>query len=246
MSGKSSFTPDYTPQLKQLMQQVGIPSFASLSRATHLSRTQINGVRQGRIQNLRVGQVLQLSQTLQVPNDVLIETFSPSTEIPALEEQSCSTPSFSVNLRKKSEPSSAAPHLFQLQQELETLKNEYRRLQTQLQNQKAQLRQEAQQSTLQMLEPLLLQWPTAAYVARKKPDAPAVKLLPLLRPLEQLLTAWGIVPIGEVGIETTYDPQWHQLMPDGKQPQLGEQVRVRYVGYRQGEQLLYRAKVSPL
>ena len=135
----------------------------------------------------------------------------------------------------------------QLQQTLETLKEEYKRQQKQLQNQQVQLWQEYQKSTVQALESLLLQWPTAAYAARKNPEAPAIKILPLLRPLEQLLASWGIVAIGEVGTEICYNPQWHQIMASGESGLAsGDQVKVRYVGYRQGKQLLYRAKVSPL
>ncbi|EDX76427.1 hypothetical protein MC7420_4683 [Coleofasciculus chthonoplastes PCC 7420] len=62
--------------------------------------------------------------------------------------------------------------------------------------------------------------------------------------MEQLLQQWGIEAIASVGDELTYDPQWHQLMSGTVQP--GELVRVRYVGYRQGDKLLYRAKVSPV
>lgn len=249
MSVKSLSGPDYTPQLKQLMQQVGLPSFAALSRTTGLSRTQIGWLRQGRVQDLRVGQMLQLSQCMNVSVHWLLDTFSSDLSLETLEPEKtdCSSRNSSANLRKDAHPFLADLHPVQHQKELEILKSEYHRLHAQFQDQKTHLRQEYQQSTLQILEPLLLQWPTAAYAARKNPEAPAVKILPLLRPLERLLTSWGVVPIGEVGTETVYDPQWHQLMPDGgQQLQRGERVRVRYVGYRQGEQLLYRAKVSPL
>jgi molecular chaperone GrpE (heat shock protein) len=50
--------------------------------------------------------------------------------------------------------------------------------------------------------------------------------------------------IAPVGAEIPYDPQLHQLMEGN--PQLGEIVKVRYTGYRQGDKLLYRAKVSPV
>jgi molecular chaperone GrpE (heat shock protein) len=58
-----------------------------------------------------------------------------------------------------------------------------------------------------------------------------------------LVAAWEVEPIGTVGTEVPYDPQNHQLMGGTVQP--GESVRVRYVGYRQGDRLLHRAKVSP-
>jgi hypothetical protein len=103
-----------------------------------------------------------------------------------------------------------------------------------------------QAQVLDQLESLLLQWPTAAHAARQNPMAPAVKLLPLLKPLEQLLTAWSIEPIGTVGESLPYDPQSQTWMGTGDAPILGTPVQVRYVGYRQGDRLLYRAKVVQL
>ena len=131
-----------------------------------------------------------------------------------------------------------------LDQRLLDLQHEYDRLQQQLVQQRQYLWQEFQQSSVQVLESLLLQLPTAAYAAQQNPQAPAVKLLPLLRPLDQLLQAWGIEPIATVGAEVPYDPQQHQLMAGVAQP--GDRVKVRYTGYRQGDRLLYRAKVSPV
>ena len=50
--------------------------------------------------------------------------------------------------------------------------------------------------------------------------------------------------IATVDEELAYDPQDHQLMKGTAQP--GELVKVRYVGYKQGDKLLYKAKVSPV
>ncbi len=130
------------------------------------------------------------------------------------------------------------------QDEVGELRREYDRLQAQLVQQRQELWQEFQQSSVQVLESLLLQLPTAAYAAQQNPQAPAVKLLPLLRPIEALLQQWGIDAIATVGSEVPYDPQQHQLM-EGTAA-VGDRVRVRYTGYRQGDRLLYRAQVSPV
>lgn len=122
------------------------------------------------------------------------------------------------------------------------LQQEYQRLQAQLEQQRSTLMQEFQQLSLQVLESWMMQWPTAAYAAQQNQQLPAVKLLPLVRPVEQLLAEWGVEAIASVGSKIPYDPQLHQLMESTAQP--GELVRVRYTGYRQGEKLLYRAKVS--
>ncbi|NES19707.1 MAG: nucleotide exchange factor GrpE, partial [Symploca sp. SIO3E6] len=82
------------------------------------------------------------------------------------------------------------------------------------------------------------------YAAQQNEQLPAVKLLPLMRPVESLLQKWGVEAIAPVGAEVSYNPQYHQLISGNAQP--GEMVKVRYTGYRQGEKLLYRAKVSPV
>lgn len=124
------------------------------------------------------------------------------------------------------------------------LQHEYQRLQSQLVQQRTDLWQEFQQTSLQTLEPWLLQWSAAAYAAQQNPQLSAAKLLPLMRPIEQLLQQWSIEAIGAVGSEIPYDPHRHQLMSGTAEP--GALVRVRYAGYQQHDRLLYRVKVSPV
>lgn len=124
------------------------------------------------------------------------------------------------------------------------LQQEYQRLQAQLAEQRETLREEFQRSTLQSIESWLLQFPTAAYAAQQNPQLPAVRLLPLIRPIEQLVKDWGVEAIAAVGEEMPFDPQLHQLMEGSAN--LGDRVRIRYAGYRQGDRLLHRAKVSPV
>jgi DNA-binding Xre family transcriptional regulator len=124
-----------------------------------------------------------------------------------------------------------------------TLQAEYDRLQIQMQQQRETLLQEFQLTSLDILESWLRNWPTAAYAATQNPELPAVRLLPLLHPVERLLQEWGVEAIASVGSEIPYNPQQHQLREGNAQP--GELVRVRSTGYRQGEKLLYRAEVSP-
>lgn len=202
---------DYTHQLQQLMQQVGISSFKQLCRQASVSEWQLIQLRRGRILQMRVETLLKISQALQVPISELLTTFgeiNTGGETPA------------------------------------ALRQEYQRLVMQLEEQRLSLMQEFQQSSLQAMESWLLQWPTAAYAAQQNPQLPAIRLLPLLKPLEQLLKQWGVEAIATVGEEISYNPQWHQLMEGTAET--GDQVKVRYVGYRQGDKLLYRAKVSPI
>ena len=55
---------------------------------------------------------------------------------------------------------------------------------------------------------------------------------------------WGLEAIAQVGENVVYDPRRHELIKGTAE--MGELVKVRYVGYRQGDRLLYRAKVSSL
>ena len=130
------------------------------------------------------------------------------------------------------------------QKTVASLKQEYQRVQQQMEQQQETSRQEFQQTSLQTLESWLVQWPTAAAAAENNPDLPALRLLPLVKPVERLLQQWGVEKIGAVGEEVAYDPQQHQLIEGTAEP--GEPVKVRYLGYRQGEKLLYRAKVNPI
>jgi DNA-binding Xre family transcriptional regulator len=104
------------------------------------------------------------------------------------------------------------------------------------------LKQAFETSSLQTLESWLIQWSAAANAVRNNPDLPASRLLPLMKPIEQLLQEWGVEAIAAVGEEIDYNPQWHQLMQGVAQP--GQKVRVRYAGYLHRGKLLHRAQVS--
>ncbi|MDZ7993963.1 MAG: nucleotide exchange factor GrpE [Nostoc sp. EfeVER01] len=212
----------HTQKLQDLMQQVGISSFKALSRAAGVSERQILRLRQGKPEQIRLDVLLKLSSVLQMPLNELIATFS-TVEL----------------LQEKTAPTQ------ELLQEITNLRREYDRSQLQLEQQREILLQELQQSSLELLESLILQWPTAAHTAQENPQLAAVKIVPLVqKPLEKLLQAWGVEAIAPVGAELPYDPQLHQLLEGTAQP--GETVKVRYIGYLQGEKLLYRAKVSPI
>ena len=212
----------HTQKLQNLMQQVGISSFKALSRTAGVSERQLLRLRQGKLKQMRVDVLLKLSPVLQMPLNELIATFS-SVEL----------------LPEKTAPTQ------ELLQEITDLRREYDRSQLQLEQQREILLQELQQSSLQLLESLLLQWPTAAQKAQENPQLAAVKIVPLVqKPLEKLLQAWGVEAMAPVGAELPYDPQLHQLLEGTAQP--GETVKVRYTGYLQGGKLLYRAKVSPV
>jgi DNA-binding Xre family transcriptional regulator len=198
---------DYTPRLRQLMQRVGVLSFAALSRTAGVSELQVRSLRRGRVTQMRLDTLLKLADALQIPLGELLGTFAGvggTSETLAIRE-------------------------------------EYDRLQAKLTNQREEITQELQQESLDILESWMLHWSTAAYAATQNPQLPAVKLLPLVKPVEKLLQHWGVEAIAQVGTEIPYDPQQHQLIQGNAEP--GQFVQVRNAGYRQGDRLLFRAKV---
>jgi len=213
---------DFTQKLRELMQPMGVASFRELSRISGISERQILNLRQGKIEQMRLYVLLELSSVLNISLSELVSTFS--------------------GVELATDPKSANPELLQ---QIGNLQTEYQRSQQQLVQQQELLRQEFQQSMVQLLESLFLQFPTAAQKAQDNPQLPAVKIIPLVqRPLDKLLQSWDMEAIAVVGTEVPYNPQEHQLMDGNLAP--GEMVKVRYTGYRQGDKLLYRAKVSPV
>jgi DNA-binding Xre family transcriptional regulator len=122
------------------------------------------------------------------------------------------------------------------------LQQEYQQLQQQFQQQREMLQSEFQTQSLQTLESFLTYFPTAKHAAMNNPDFPASKLFPLVASIDRLIQSWGVTVIGDVGSQVNYDPRWHQLIAGIASPE--DLVTVRYVGYRQGDKLIFRAKVG--
>lgn len=206
---------DRTEILRHLMELVGISSFQLLSDRTGMSRRAIDTLRKGNAATLRYADLAKLAEVLQIEVNELIAKF--------ISEPSNSEVSISA---------------------IAALREEYQRLQQKFEHQKQELRSQFERETIHQLESLLLQLPSAAYAAQQNPNMLAKNILPLLRPLDALLQKWGITTIGSVGAEVSYDPYRHQLMEGSDELEEGSMVIVRYVGYMQGEKLLYRARVS--
>lgn len=208
----------FTQKLQDLMHKVNIPSFRYLSRVAGVSQWQISQLRQGNISNIRLSVLLNISQALQISLDELLLIFS--------------FPQHNAKSQK----------YLSEQQQIEELKKEYQRLSLTLSQQQEVLQQQFQQSSLQILESLLLQWPTVVYKVSENPELTAIKILPLVtQSLEKLLQAWEVTKIGAVGAEVFYNPQLHQLVEGNAE--VGELVKVRRVGYIQNGRLLHRATV---
>ena len=208
-------------KLQELMQQVGIADIDRLSQIARVSRLQSIRIEQGLILNVSVGAIAKIARTLNISIDEFLAVF---TEQQSIEPRSSTS---SVN-----------------SEALTACQQEYQKLQQEMSQLEANLAKEFQQESLETIESWLLQWPTAATAVRRNPQLPATRLLSLVEPVEELVRHWDVSTIATVGEELAYDPQNHQLMKGVAQP--GEVVKVRYVGYKQGDKLLYKAKVSPV
>jgi DNA-binding Xre family transcriptional regulator len=136
------------------------------------------------------------------------------------------------------ETASASQQLSQI----EALRSECLRLREELQQQKVELTSELQHSTFEQLQTLLSNYPSVRQLVQTKPELPAKNLISLFTSLDNLIESWGYEPIGQVWEQVLYNPQLHQ--PDAGDIEAGELVYVRFVGYREGENILCPAKVS--
>lgn len=116
------------------------------------------------------------------------------------------------------------------------------RLREELKQQSQQLQSDFQNETFTQLQTLLRNYPTVKTMALAKPELPAKNLVSLFTPLDNLITSWGYTPIGEIWQQVNYNPQLHQA--DNDDIQEGELVYIRFVGYQNGDKILYPAKVS--
>ncbi|HAC63223.1 MAG TPA: hypothetical protein DCF68_06690 [Cyanothece sp. UBA12306] len=227
MNSTNTYEANYQ-KLLLLMQQSKISSLSQLSEVSEVSQWQLNRLLVGLVLKMPIEVILKLSKVLQVSPEELLTQF-------------CENKSFLNSVKDiKTSPTKNTTG------ELENLKKEYQNLQQKLTQQREILQQEFQKSSLQVLESWLLQWPTAAVVAKKNPQLSAVKLLPLVKPITELLKQWNVETNASVGEKVPYDPQIHELLEGSGEVQPGDLVMVRYLGYCQGETLLYRAKVSPV
>ena len=206
--------------LQDLMQQINIADIDELAQTAKVSRLQVIRIQKGLILNVSTGAIIKIARTLKMSVDSLIETFLEKS-LPQVE-----------------------PQKVEEQDALATCRQEYQNLQQEMLQQQSFLETEFQKASLETIESWLLQWPTAVAAVKQNPQLPAERLLSLVEPVEQLLEQWDVITLASVGEELPYDPQHHQLMKG--MAQQGELVKVRYVGYKQNDRLLYKAKVSPV
>jgi molecular chaperone GrpE len=96
------------------------------------------------------------------------------------------------------------------------------------------------------LQPVLVQLPTAHAALADGVDLSAADFAALLAPLEEAFADLGFERIGEAGRGAAFDPRLHRAVGQGAAGlRPDEQVRVRYVGYRIGGEIVCKAEVTP-
>ena len=128
------------------------------------------------------------------------------------------------------------------EQKIKHLELQCQRLREELKQQSQQLQSDFQNETFTQLQTLLSNYPTVKKMALAKPDLPAKNLVSLFTSLDNLITSWGYTAIGETWEQVNYNPQLHQA--DSDDIQEGELVYIRFIGYQDGDKVLYPAKVS--
>ncbi len=143
--------------------------------------------------------------------------------------------------RRSDRTSSSSPQIID-NRELVGLQQQCQRLRWELEQRSQQVTEDIHSTTFEQLQTLLTNYPTACKMAEAKPNLPAKNLIALFTPLENLITSWGYETIGIPWQQVPYNPQIHQA--DSDDIEIDESVYVRFIGYRQGEKIIYPAKVS--
>ena len=215
--------------LSEHLKTIPISSFRELAQRSGLSRYQIDKIRRGQWKSISLVGALRLATVLQLTWEEFLD-WSQLQGLPS----AVKSPQPSLNDR----PSSASESL-----EYQHLENQH--LENQLQQQTITMKTQFQREALHQLESWLHNWPKVVYaIHHDKPDLLAAKILPLLRPLELLLQAWGVEPIGTIGDRLPYSPQEHLPLSPVSTP--GAPIEIQRPGYRHQGNLLFRAEVIPL
>ncbi len=130
--------------------------------------------------------------------------------------------------------------------ELTRLRGEYAALRQEGADTAAEAARMERLELFRRLQPVLVQLPTAYAALAAGADLSAADFAALLAPLEEAFADLGFERIGEAGRGAAFDPRLHRAVGQGAAGlRPDEQVRVRYVGYRIGGEIVCKAEVTP-
>lgn len=131
--------------------------------------------------------------------------------------------------------------------EIERLRQEYAMLEAKQSTSETASTRDTHLDVFRRIQGIATHLPTMQVAVSEGADVRAQDVLALLRPLDQLLADLGFEMIGSAGQETSYDPTRHRAVGTGAQsvsPQ--DKVRVRFVGYLYGGEVVCKAEVTPV
>jgi molecular chaperone GrpE (heat shock protein) len=92
---------------------------------------------------------------------------------------------------------------------------------------------------------MFTQLPTLESEVNNGTGVQARDVLAILSPLDEWLEESGILPIGQIGEETGFDPTLHRAVGHGARSiSPGDPVSVKYVGYHLDSEILAKAQVT--
>lgn len=133
--------------------------------------------------------------------------------------------------------------LRQKDDEIAALREEYERLRQQVERERGSAASAGFDALARRLAPLLAQLATMESMAGGERAPRLEDVFKLFDMLEKALAEGGLARIGTVGEEAVFDTRWHQRI-GGAEVDDGDRTRVRFVGYRMGENVLLKAMVS--
>ncbi len=208
----------YDLLLKERMQELAIPNWQVLQEKSGLTSLTLTKIRKGKLGQINVDKLEKLAAVLQWSYQELLQNHK------------------LISLQNSPHPT------IENSQKIEELQKQCVRLRQDLEEQAKYLNKDLQNSTFQELQTLLTNYPTAKKIAQVKTDLPAKNLVALFTSLDNLLASWNYEKIGQVWQKVSYEPQLHQA--DNSDIQPGEEVYIRFVGYRHEERIICPAKVS--
>lgn len=127
------------------------------------------------------------------------------------------------------------------------LRQEYASLGARQSSSESTSQKDARLDIFRRLQGIATHLPTMRAALQEGADLRAQDVMDVLRPLDQMLADLGFEMIGEAGHETVYDPTRHRAVGQGAANiSAQDPVRVRYVGYLYGGEVICKAEVTPI
>ncbi len=133
----------------------------------------------------------------------------------------------------------------QRDRQVEKLREEYAALEARRESEgKISVRSE-RLALFKQLQPVATQLPTLRVAVENGADLKARDVLDVIAPLDQMLVDLGFERIGAAGATLAFDPQRHKPVGRGaRSVSPDDTVRVRYVGYMYGDEVICKAEVT--